>query len=210
MEADRARKEGSIISQLLNVGEQQRLQNMKVINALIWCTHFLAHQHIAHTTNFDKLVELVVSCGGETLQTVLDRAGGNATYTSKIAVAEFGNDLGTWVEESLLKRLHKAPFLSIMADECTIVTTIEEQTICCRWVESGVPEEHFNEKEGWQSSHLIHCLSTVTVMSFNLLMCKLLMLHLVSSKSTLPWWRYGSSFITPQNVQSHWRRFRKY
>ena len=23
------------------------------------------------------------------------------------------------------------------------VTTLEEQTICCRWVEDGVPEEHF-------------------------------------------------------------------
>ena len=55
----------------------------------------LAHQHIAHTTNFDKLVELVVSCGGEYLQTFLDRAGRSATYTSKIAVVEFVNALGT-------------------------------------------------------------------------------------------------------------------
>ena len=86
-------------------------------------------------TNFDKLVQLVVSCGGETLQTFLDRAGGNATYTSKMAVVEFVNALGTWVEEYLLKRLHNAPFLSIMADECTDVTTIEELIICCHWVE---------------------------------------------------------------------------
>ena len=35
VEADRARKEGSIISQLQNVGEQQRLQNRKAIKALI-------------------------------------------------------------------------------------------------------------------------------------------------------------------------------
>ena len=62
-----------------------------------------------------------------------------------MAVVEFVNALGTWVEESLLKRLHKAPFFSTMADECTDVTTIEELTICCRWVESGVPEEHFIE-----------------------------------------------------------------
>ena len=87
-----------------------------------------------------------MSCGGETLQTFLDRAEGNATYTSKMAVVEFVNALGTWVEESLLKRLHKAHFFfSIMADECTDVTTIEELTICCHWVESGVPEEHFIE-----------------------------------------------------------------
>ena len=75
-----------------------------------------------------------MSCGGETLQTFLDRAGGNATYTSKMAV----------VEESLLKLLHRHLF-SIMADECTAVTTIEELTICCRWVDSGAPEEHFIE-----------------------------------------------------------------
>ena len=128
MEADRARKEGSIISQLQNVGEQQRVQNKKVIKNLIRCTHF---QH------FDKLVELVASCGGETLQTFLDRDGGNAMYTSKIAVVVFVNALWTWVEESLLKRLHKARFFSIMADESTDIITIEELTICYRWVESG-------------------------------------------------------------------------
>ena len=32
-----------------------------------------------------------------------------------------------------------------MVDECTDVTTIEELTICCHWVESGVPEEHLIE-----------------------------------------------------------------
>ena len=85
MEADRARKEGSNINELQNVGEQQRLQNRKAIKALIQYTHFLVHQHIANTTNYDKLVEMVVSCGGGTLQTFLDRAGGNAMYTSKMA-----------------------------------------------------------------------------------------------------------------------------
>ena len=36
----------------------------------------LAHRYIAQSTNFDKPVELVVSCGGETLQAFLDRAKG--------------------------------------------------------------------------------------------------------------------------------------
>ena len=48
----------------------------------------------------------------------------------------------------LLKQLHKAPlffFINTMADECTDVTTIEELTICCLWVECGVVEEHFIE-----------------------------------------------------------------
>ena len=62
-------------------------------------------------------------------KTFLDRAGGNATYTSKMTVVEFVNAPGTGVEVSPLKRLHKAPFFSIMADECTDVTSIEELTI---------------------------------------------------------------------------------
>ena len=45
----------------------------------------------------------------------------------------------------VLKRLHKAPIFSIIAYECADVTTIEELTICCHWVASGVPEEHFIE-----------------------------------------------------------------
>ena len=49
----------------------------------------------------------------------------------QMAVVEFVNALGTYVEESLLKQLHKAPLFIIMADEYTYVTTIEELTICC-------------------------------------------------------------------------------
>ena len=64
----------------------------------------------------------------------------------KMVVVEIVNALGTRVEESLLKQLHtQGTLFSIMAEECTDVTSIEEQTISCCWVESGVPEEHFIE-----------------------------------------------------------------
>ena len=43
----------------------------------------------------------------------------------------------------LLKRLHQAPFYSIMVDECTDVTTVEELFLFCRWIENGEPTEHF-------------------------------------------------------------------
>ena len=60
-----------------------------------------------------------------------------------MAVVEFVNALGTWEGESVLKQLHKAHFFSIMAEECIDITTIEELTICCHWMKSGVPKEHF-------------------------------------------------------------------
>ena len=66
-------------------------------------------------------------------------------YTSHIAVMEFMEALGTWVEEFLLKRLHQASCFSIMADECTDVATIEEMSVFCCWEEEGSPEEHFLE-----------------------------------------------------------------
>ena len=55
---------GSVIQQLQNVA---RVLNRKAIKSFVRCAHFLARQHIPHTTNFDKLIELVVSCGGEDL-----------------------------------------------------------------------------------------------------------------------------------------------
>lgn len=63
---------GSVIQQLQNVAEQERVSNRKAIKSFFGCTHFLARQHIPHTTNFNKLVELVVSCGGEDLKNFLE------------------------------------------------------------------------------------------------------------------------------------------
>ena len=65
---------------------QERMRNTAAVKSLICCTHFLARQHIAHTTNFSKLVDLVVSCGGEDLKYFMEKTGKNATYTSHIAV----------------------------------------------------------------------------------------------------------------------------
>ena len=90
-------------------------------------------------------MDLIVSCGGEDLRRFLERVGKNATYTSKIAVVEFVEAVGLWAEESLLKRLHQASNFSILADEYTDVTTIEELSIFFHWVEDGVPVEHFLE-----------------------------------------------------------------
>ena len=46
--------------------------------------------------------------------------------------------LGTWVEESVLKRLQKASVFRVMADECTDIMAVE--VILCR-EEDGTPVE---------------------------------------------------------------------
>lgn len=101
------------------MAEQERIKNRAAVKSFFRCAHFFARQHIPHT---DKLVELVVLCGGEDF---MDRTGRNAVYTSHVAIVA----LGKWVEESLLKRLRQASCFSIMADECTDVATIEEMSV---------------------------------------------------------------------------------
>ena len=85
---------------------------------------------------------MVVS-GGESLKIFLETAGKKAQYTSKVANVEFLNAIGTWVEETLLKQLCQAPYYSIMADECTDVSTIEELSIYCPWIGNGEATEYF-------------------------------------------------------------------
>ncbi len=136
---------GSVFQQLQRASKEERLKNRAAVKSLMRCTHFLVRNHMAHTTNFEKLVDLVVSCGGDTLAYFMANTAKNAAYTSHVAVVEFVEALGTWVEECTLKRLQKAPYYSIMADECTDIACIEELSLFCRWEEDGIPEEHFLE-----------------------------------------------------------------
>jgi hypothetical protein len=86
-----------------------------------------------------------VSCVAEDLRRLLERAGRNASYPFKVAVVEFVGTVGLWAEESLLKCLHQASYFSLMVDECIDVTTVEEPSIFCCWVEDGLPVKHFIE-----------------------------------------------------------------
>ena len=136
-----ARSEGSIIQQLQRVESQERMKNRAAIKSLIRCTHFLARNHIAHTTIFDQLVDLVVSCDSEPLKYFMEKAGKNATYTSHVTIAEFVEAIGICIEEVMLEHLRKASYYRGMADVCTDIATVEELSVYCRWVEV----EHFLE-----------------------------------------------------------------
>ena len=140
-----ALREGSVLQQMHQLEESERLKNRSAIKSLLRCTHILARNRIAHTTNFGDLVDLVVTCGGEDLKQFVDKAVENAHYTSKDAVVDFVGALGKWIDESLLARLQNARHFSLLADECTDITTIEELSVVCRWVENGLPVKHFIE-----------------------------------------------------------------
>ena len=143
--AKTAMVDGTVVQQLQNVEAHKRAQNRAAMKCLILLTHFLTKEHVAHSTKFEKLVDVVVRSGSQQLKQYLETAPRNATYTSRVAVVEFIESLGTWVEESILKRLQKAAMYSLMADECTDIANVEELSVFCRWEEGGVPVECFLE-----------------------------------------------------------------
>ena len=143
--ANKAAKDGTVLQQLQNVEARKRAQNRAAVKCLILLTHFLTKEHVAHSTKFEKLVDVVVRCGSQHLKQFLETAPRNAMYTSRVAVVEFIESLGTWVEESILKHLQKASMYSLMAGECTDVSNVEELSVFYRWEENGIPVECFLE-----------------------------------------------------------------
>ena len=134
----------TVVHQLQCFGDSER-KNQKAIKALLGCTHYLCKLHIPHTTNFSKLIDLIVSCGEEDLEEFVRKAAKNASCTSTDAVTDFVEAIGLWVDELQVNRVCNVPFFSLMADECVDVANIEELSVYCRWVENGVPVEHFME-----------------------------------------------------------------
>ena len=122
---------------------QEREKNRAAMKSPIHCTHFLTRQHIAHSTNFIQLIDLVVSYWARELQVLVENASRNAVNTSRGAVVYFSKALGTWVEESILKKLQKASVFRVMADECTDITAVEELSVFCHLEEDGTPVECF-------------------------------------------------------------------
>ena len=74
---------------------QEREKNRAAMESLVRCIHFLTRHHIAHSTNFTQLADLVVSCGARELQGSVENASRNAVYTSQGAVVDFKETLGT-------------------------------------------------------------------------------------------------------------------
>ena len=140
--------EGSVILQLKQgkerCNEQMKQQNRILIKKLLRIMYFLCKQKIAHFSNFDEVVQLMVANGDDEVRKHLDTAPRNANYGSHVAISEYLDAISLWVQQGILRSLKEAAFYSILADESTDIATIEELSICFRWVDSsGSPVEHF-------------------------------------------------------------------
>ena len=79
----------------------------------------------------------MVENGGDEVRKHLDTAPRYANYGSHVAISEYLHAISLWVQQGILRSLKEAAFYSILADESTDIATIEELSICFRWVDSS-------------------------------------------------------------------------
>ena len=110
--------EGSVILQPKQgkerCNEQTKQQNRILIKKLLRIMYFLCKQKIAHFSNFDEVVQLMVENGDDAVRKHLDTAPRNANYGSHIAISEYLDAISLWVQQgslrSLIKKLHSIQY----------------------------------------------------------------------------------------------------
>ena len=100
------------------------------------CLYWLCKQRIPHTTNFEKLLDLATLLGLDIKGNI--SKGNNAKYTSNMAIAEFLECINEVLEQEILSELKASKHFSLMFDETTDCSVIEQLVIHCRYItESG-------------------------------------------------------------------------
>ena len=98
------------------------------------CLYFLARNNIPHTTNFEKLLDLLTQLGLDIKSKICK--GANAKYTSETSIKEFCLCLGEVIEQKILSEFCENRSYALMFDETTDISTIEQMVIHVRYVNS--------------------------------------------------------------------------
>ncbi len=87
--AESARIQGRGINELIVAAtSEEKRKNCELIKQLIRSVYFLVRNRIPHTTTFESLIALQIDNGNSQLESHLNLCPANATYMSKITVAE--------------------------------------------------------------------------------------------------------------------------
>ena len=88
-------------------------QNRTLIKKLLKIMYFLCKQKIAHFSNFDEVVQLMVENGDDEVRKHLDTALRNANYGSHVAISEYLDAIACGsnkIFSDLLKKLHSIQY----------------------------------------------------------------------------------------------------
>ena len=96
--------------------------------------YFLCKQRIAHTTNFEPILDLLGFLGNELKSKI--RCGKNATYCSVKSIQENLQCMSEIIENDIIDKLRQSKHFSLLFDETTDCAVIEQMVIRGRFIDS--------------------------------------------------------------------------
>ncbi|CAF3828199.1 unnamed protein product [Rotaria sordida] len=93
--------------------------------------------------NFRSLLRFRIDAGDSTLASHLSTASKAATYISKTTQNELIEICGNFIREHIINEIKHAKFFTVIGDETTNVSDIEQFTFCLRYVFEDKVQEKF-------------------------------------------------------------------
>ena len=139
----------NVATMLNKAHEEQVSRNAQVIKSLLKCVSFCGKQGLSFrghrddstaldTSNMGNFIELVRfrAENDEVLRTYLGTSPRNALYTSKTIQNEMIDVIGSAIEDQIIHEIQTAKFFTILADEVTDCSNLEQLSIVIRFVDS--------------------------------------------------------------------------
>ena len=111
---------------------------LNAIQQTFGCLYFLVKQKIAHTTNFEPLLDFLEYLGVHIKSNI--RVAKNATYTSRKSIQEMVSILFEVMENTVLSFINNSEHIAIMFDESTDCTVTEQLVLHFLYIEKDTGE----------------------------------------------------------------------
>ena len=139
----------NVATMLNKVHEEQVSRNAQVIKSLLKCVSFCGKQGLSlrghrddssasDASNMGNFIELVRfrAENDKVLRMYLETSPRNAIYTSKTIQNEMIDVIGSAIEEHIIDKIQAAKFFTILADEVTDCSNLEQVSTVIRFVDS--------------------------------------------------------------------------
>ena len=100
IQALRVAKRGSVFTQLHSASDREGSENLKILNKYVKVAYWLMRHEVAHTTNYESLIDLCTDLdGSDFLATWQNQRGESATYKSAATSTEMVKAIGQFLDE---------------------------------------------------------------------------------------------------------------
>ena len=131
-------KRGSVFTQLHSASDREKSENLQMLSKYVKVAYWLMKHEIAHTTNYESLIDLCTDLdGSDCLAVWQSHRGENATYKSAATSTEMVKAIGQFLDEKTVQEVSSSPVLALMGDEATDLRNRTELSVCMRYLTSA-------------------------------------------------------------------------